>query len=324
MSFAFGDQQLEVKTRKSYAHQAYQHSRSSHLWVDPSVHWIWKVSALSSFSADVGYANTPLTGKSIYDMPIFTTYCTRKVNLDKTDVTHDFCATASYKYANPVWGLFLNVSPMYTRTSGSILYENDLDNRVYTIIATDKKRPNETTGLLAHISKTFGWGKTLFGLGASQTTTNYCMLVSGKENDARMTVTSVALYFSLRPARFLSLEGQASVNFNQQRNLTSHLLSSGSINDWEHRLNINVFPASGWMLSAKNQLFHTNSEGIGTSYFLDFSMSYQTKQWEFAFSASNIIGTSKQEQHVLGNTIETYMLTRLRPREFSVNWAVNL
>ncbi len=324
MSFAFGKHQLEVKARMSYAHQTYRHSRSNHLWLDPSIHWNWKASALSSFSADVGYENTPLTGKSIYDTPIFTTYRTQKVNRGKTDVTHDLRATATYKYANPVWGLFFNVNPMYTWTSGNILYENTLNDRIYTLVATDKKRATKTAGLSGHISKTFGWAKTLLGLGASCTTTDYCMLVTGKVNDARMTVTSVALNFSLRPARFLSVEGSSSVNFNQQKNLTTPLLSSGNTNDWEHRLNIHVFPASGWMLTAKNQLFHTNSEGVGASYFLDLAMSYKSKRWELALSANNIIGTSKLEQHVLGNTIETYMATRLRPREFLVDWAIDL
>ena len=78
------------------------------------------------------------------------------------------------------------------------------------------------------------------------------------------------------------------------------------------------------MLSVKNQLFHTNSEGIGTSFFLDLAMSYKAKRWELTFSTNNIIGSSKLEQHVLGNTIETYMATHLRPREFLVNWAIDL
>ena len=324
MSFAFSKQQVVVKTRISYAHQAYRQSRTGHLWVDPSIQWNWKVSALSSFSADVGYTNSPLTGKSIYDTPIFTTYRTQKINQGKTAVTHDLRATATYKYANPVWGVFLNVSPMYARTSGNILYENVLNDRIFTIVATDKKRATETTGLSGHISKTFGWAKTLLGLGTSFTTTDYCMLVTGKVNVARMTVTSVALNFSLRPTRLLSVEGRSSVSFNQQKNQTAPQLSSGSTNDWEHRLNIHVFPANGWMLSIKNQLFHTNSEGIGTSFFLDLAMSYKTKRWELTFSANNIIGSSKLEQHVLGNTIETYMATHLRPREFLVNWAIDL
>ena len=53
-------------------------------------------------------------------------------------------------------------------------------------------------------------------------------------------------------------------------------------------------------------------------------MSYKAKRWELTFSANNIIGSSKLEQHMLGNTLETYMATHLRPREFLVNWAIDL
>lgn len=53
-------------------------------------------------------------------------------------------------------------------------------------------------------------------------------------------------------------------------------------------------------------------------------MSYKAKRWELTFSTNNIIGSSKLKQHVLGNTIETYMATHLRPREFLVNWAIDL
>ena len=324
MSFAFGQQLLEIKARVSCARQAYRQSRSNHLWVDPSFHWNWKASALSSFSADVGYANTPLTGKSIYDTPIFTTYRMRKVNRGKTDVTRDFHATAIYKYANPVLGLFVNVSPLYNRTSGNILYESTLNGRVYTLAATDMKRATQTVGVSGRVSKTFGWAKTLVGLGASHAMTGYCMLVADDVNDARMTTTSVAFNYSLRPARFLSVEGRSSVRFNRQKNLTAPQLSPGNTNDWEHRLNIHVLPAHGWMLSADNQLFHSNGEGVGTSYFLDLAMSYKTKRWEIALSANNLIGTSRLEQHVLGNTVETYMATRLRPRECLVKWTIDL
>ena len=78
------------------------------------------------------------------------------------------------------------------------------------------------------------------------------------------------------------------------------------------------------MLSIKNELFHTNDKSIGTNYFLDFAISYKVKQWELSLAANNIIGTSEFERRILGNTIESYSITRLRPREILVKWSVDL
>ena len=269
MSFLFGKHRIGIKSKISYAHQSYRESRSNHLWIDPSVSWNWKATVVSEFSANVGYANAPLMGRSIYDTPIFTSYRTQKVNRGKTDATHSIHATAAYKYTNPVSGLFFNIRPSYNRMSGNILYESAMNGNVYTMTATDKEYIMQTIGVSGRISKSFGWAKTLIGLGASHNITDYSMLVSGIVNDARMNTTSVSFNYSLRPARFLSVEGKSNVNIYKQKNLTASELSSDPTTDWEHFLKLYVFPAKGWMLSVKNELFHTNDKSIGVNHFLD-------------------------------------------------------
>ena len=66
------------------------------MWIDPSVNWNCKATVVSEFSANVGYANAPLMGRSIYDTPIFTSYRTQKLNRGKMDATHSLHATAAY------------------------------------------------------------------------------------------------------------------------------------------------------------------------------------------------------------------------------------
>lgn len=308
----------------SHAHQSYRESKSNHLWLDPSLNWNWKATVVSEFSANVGYTNAPLTGKAIYDTPIFTSYHTQKVNRGETDATHSLHATVAYKYSNPVLGLFFNVRPMYNRTSGNILYESTMNGNIYTMAATDKEYAIQTAGMAGRISKTFGWAKTLIGFSASHNITDYSLLVSGIVNDARMSTTAVALDYSLRPAKILSIEGKSNVNIYKQKNQTSPELSSSNTTDWKHFLNLHIFPANGWMVSIKNELFHTSDESIGTNHFLDFAVSYKTKRWELSLTANNLIGTSEFERRTLGNTIESYSITRLRPREFLAKWSVDL
>ena len=324
MSFLFGKHRVGIKSMISYTHQSYRESESNHLWVDPSLNWNWKATVVSEFSANVGYTNTPLMGRAVYDTPIFTNYHTQRVNRGETDATHSFYAAAAYKYSNPVLGLFFNVRPTYNRTSGSILYESTMNGNIYTMTATDKEYAMQTAGMAGRVSKTFGWAKTLIGLGASHNITDYSLLVSGIVNDARMNTTAVALDYSLRPSKILSVEGKSDVNIYKQKNLTSPELSSNSTTDWEHFLNLHIFPANGWMISIKNELFHTSDESIGTNYFLDFAVSYKAKRWELSLTANNLIGTSEFERRTLGNTIESYSITRLRPREFLAKWSVDL
>lgn len=324
MSFLFGKHRIGIKSKVSYARQSYRESRSNHLWIDPSVGWNWKATVVSEFSANVGYANAPLMGRSIYDTPIFTSYRTQKVNRGKTDATHSLHATTAYKYTNPVSGLFFNIRPSYNRMSGNILYESAMNGNVYTMTATDKEYIMQTIGVSGRVSKSFGWAKTLVGIGASHNITDYNMLVSGIVNDARMNTTAVSFNYSLRPARFLSVEGKSNVNIYKQKNLTSPELSSDPTTDWEHFLKLYVFPAKGWMLSVKNELFHTNDKSIGINHFLDITIGYKAKRWEFSVTANNLIGTSEFERRSLGNTIESYSVTRLRPREFLAKWSVDL
>ena len=324
MSFIFGKHRLGVKSMVSWARQSYRQSKSYNLWVDPLLNWNWKATVVSELSLNVGYTNTPLMGKAIYDTPIFTDYHTQKVNRGVTDTRHTFQATASYKYSNPVKGLFFNIRPMYNRVSGNILYESNMKGNIYTMIATDHDYAMQTIGVSGRVSKTFGWAKTLVGLGASHNVTNYSMLVSGNVSDARMNATTASLNYSLRPARFLSVEGKSVVNAYKQKNLTAPELSSDSTTDWEHHLSMHIFPLNGLMLSAKNELFHTSDKSIGTNYFLDLAISYKAKRWELSLTADNIIGTSEFERRTLGNTIESYSITRLRPREILAKWSIDL
>lgn len=261
---------------------------------------------------------------SIYDTPIFANYRTIKTNRGKTEVQHTLLATVGYKYSNPVAGVFFNIRPMFNRTSGNILYQSNLKNNIYSMTATDKAYDLQTFGLSGRISKTFSWAKTLIALGASHNVTDYSLLVSDVVNDARMNNTNVGFDYSLRPLHQLSIEGKSNVNIYKKQNLTRPELSLGSTTDWQHYLNLHIFPAEKWMLSVKNELFHTNEEGVDANYFLDLALSYKAKRWELSLMANNIIGTSEFERRILGNTVESYSITRLRPREFLVKWSFDM
>lgn len=62
----------------------------------------------------------------------------------------------------------------------------------------------------------------------------------------------------------------------------------------------------------------------GLDYFLDGAVSYKSKRWELSFTANNLIGTSAFERRALSNTLISYNVTRLRPREFLLKWSFDI
>lgn len=324
MSFVFGRHRVDAKLRLSYARQKYRETDSNHLWPDPSFNWNWKATAVSQFSANVSYTNAPVMGKSLYDTPIFTDYRTVTTNRGVTDTRQILSVTSAYKYSNPITGLFFNLRQTYHHSYGNILYQSNLENNIYSLTATDKEHDMQTIGLSARISKTFSWAKTLIGLGATHHITNYKLLLAGSPDKARMNVTLADFNYSLRPIQALSIEGKSGMNLFEQKNLTHKEFSSGIAMDWRHTLIFFVFPSERWMLSVKNALFHTNEEGVGANYFLDLAFTYKSKRWELSVLTNNVIGTSVFERRILGNTVESYSITRLRPREFMAKFSVDL
>lgn len=322
-AFRFGEHRLNLAVKLACARQSYRRS-SNHLWMDESLYWNWKASAVSEFSADISYRNLPLMGKEIYDTPLFTDYRTQQTNRGETGVQHVLTATAAYKYSNPMQGLFFNIRPWFTRTSGNILYTSSINGNIYSLTATDRDYAIEIKGVTGRIGKSAGWARLNVGVNVSCNITDYSLLIADMINDARMTVTKVSMDYSLTPLNRLTFNGATGMTVCRQQNLTQRNLSSGSTTRWQHLLNMHFSPTEKWMISVKNELFHSSEHGFDTNYLCDLSTSYKTKRWELSLNANNLLGTSCYERRILGNTVETYSITLLRPREFLAKLSIGL
>ena len=87
------------------------------------------------------------------------------------------------------------------------------------------------------------------------------------------------------------------------------------ISDWEHWLQLNFLPAKRWMVSWRNELYHSSERDFGVNWFSDLSVSYKADRWEISLIGSNIVGTSQYERVRVSSTVQSYTLTHLRPRE---------
>ena len=101
-------------------------------------------------------------------------------------------------------------------------------------------------------------------------------------------------------------------------------LAPTCISDWEHWLQLNFLPAKGWMLSWRNELYHSSEKDFGVNWFSDLSVSYKADRWEIALIGSNIVGTSQYERVRVSSTVQSYTLTHLRPREVLLKFSLDL
>ncbi|MCH3995065.1 MAG: AAA family ATPase [Prevotella sp.] len=83
------------------------------------------------------------------------------------------------------------------------------------------------------------------------------------------------------------------------------------------------------LLRQKIHLFVTgsNSKLLSTEltkHLTDMSLDYKEEHSEFSIAVNNIIGKNKSERISLTDTMRTYSVTRLRPREFIVKWSFDI
>ena len=324
LSLNFGQLHLEAAAKISYSHQEYRQSRSDAVRVEPSVYTNWQLTPVSKLILNLRSDARPLMGKAIYDTPVFTGYQTRQVHLGQVDTQWTQTAVLTYQLSNPVSGLFFNIQPNYSRTTANLLYETSLDERIYTLKATDRKYTTASRGVSARLSKSFRAAKTVVSMSGSWTASDYSILVGSRVDDARMNMASVALEYSLRPVRQFSLEGKTTLLTSRQKNLSHQEMSAGGTSRWLHYLNLYFFPTAKWMVGVKNELFHDSEEAHPARYFCDLTVSYKVSRWELSLAANNLVGNSLYETRTLGNTVQLYSVTRLRPREILCKFSVDL
>ena len=320
----FGQHRLEGGVKVSYVRQAYEGASSRQVWAEPFGEWEWKLSALSELSLNYRLSASPREGTALVTGPLFTSYRNQYAGSGQMGERRSHFLLGSYKYRHPVTGVFFNLRPMYVRSSGNVLSENVLEDDVYVQRATQRTYRSDSYSVHTRLAKNFFWGNTTIGLDGSFNATTYAFLSSGQVMESRMDSYAVSLDYSLRPAKWLSVEGKSGATVTCRKELSGASVPLSSVVDWSHYANFHILPAAGWMLSWNNELYHSSEEGFGLNYFCDLSLSYRTNRWEITLSASNVIGTAEYRQRVVSSTLQSCTLTYLRPREFLVKFSIDL
>ena len=320
----FGQHRLEGGVKVSYVRQAYEGASSRQVWAEPFGEWEWKLSALSELSLNYRLSASPREGTALVVGPLFTSYRNQYAGSGQMGERRSHFLLGSYKYRHPVTGVFFNLRPMYVRSSGNVLSENVLEDEIYVQRATQRTYRSDSYSVHTRLAKSFFWGNTTIGLDGSFNATTYAFLSSGQVMKSRMDSYAASLDYSLRPTKWLSVEGKSGATVTGRKELSGASVPLSCVVDWSHYANFHILPAAGWMLSWNNELYHSSEAGFGLNYFCDLSLSYRANRWEITLSANNVIGTAEYRQRVVSSTLQSYTLTYLRPREFLLKFSIDL
>ena len=316
VQMTFGSHRLTGSIKTSYAHQTYGGESSGHIWIEPSLSWKWKVSPKSELSFSYRHPAMPHEGTKVIGTPVYTSYRSIYEGTDDTGEQSSDIISAGYTYRNPVNGIFFNLRPMYARSSDNILYENTMESGIHVQRATGRTYDSDTYIVGSRLAKSFLWCRTRIGINGSFNSTGYAYFLGGTVRDAMVNMYSVSLDYSIRPFRWWTVEGQSGMTASSRNN-------AGHVTDWSHYLDFHFSPASGWMVSMDNELYHSNDRGFGLNYFCDVSLGYKADRWEISLLANNIIGTSGYRHVAVSATLRSYTLTYLRPRELMLKFCID-
>lgn len=298
--------------RVGYQRRQYDGNTRQRVTFEPTLRWNWEISPKSSFMAYYRLSVNPVQGLRVVDEPVYTSYRSLYVGIGSPDVQSSHTLYGTFSSRNPVSGLFFSVSPMWTLSKGNLLCASEMISGLYLQRATGQMYDTDLYSVNGRVSKSFSWARTVVGLSGSASLGDYSYLSGGEVVDARTAEYAASADYSLRPARWMSVQGYSGVIVSRR---SVEGLAPTCISDWEHWLQLNFLPAKGWMLSWRNELYHSSEKDFGVNWFSDLSVSYKADRWEILLIGSNIVGTSQYERVRVSSTVQSYTLTHLRPRE---------
>ena len=316
-----GPHTLDGALRVSWQRREYDGNSLQGVYLEPTLRWNWKLTPTSSFFALYRCSVSPVAGIRVVDEPVYTSYRSRYAGTGKPDVQASHFLTGSYTYRNPVNGIFFSASPSYTRSIGNHLYASTIDSGILLQQATGQVYDADSWVMDGRLSKSFSWCRTVIGLSGSALLSDYSYLSAGKVVDARTAGYTVSLDYSFRPARWMTVEGGSLLEMTRR---SVEGAATASVNDWEHRMQLNFLPAKRWMISLHNELYHSSEKDFGVNWFCDASVSYKADRWELSLAGRNLVGTSQYERVHISSAVQSYTLTYLRPREVVVRFCLDL
>lgn len=310
ISYDNGIWQMNALCPISYLYRRYnRQGKSNFLW-QPSVYTSYGINNSMKVSLSYRYSWLPTDIKSISLLPVYTTYITMGQGTGRLEntVSHDFDLRFSYR--NVMNGFFGNLSTSYSCFRNSLLYQSDLEGNIYIRKATGDTDNRESYRVSGYIGKAFGLGKISIKLDGAYSWDNYHLLIDNMVSPQHSQFSNCNFSLSGRIFQWFTFEETSGFSFSKSK-------LSSSLKSYQHQLKLYLVPKN-WQIKWTNECYHSNDKSVSFAYFSDISASYRTKTYEIGLTCNNLFGTKSFERKYITDYLQSYSITRLRPRELMV------
>lgn len=307
LSYDNGIWQINALCPISYLYRRYNHQGKSNFLWQPSIYASYAINNSMKASFSYRYAWLPTDIKTISLMPVYTTYIAMTQGTGRLENTtsHDIALRLSYR--NVMNGFFGNLSTSYSSFRNSLLYQSNLEENIYTRKATGDTDNRESYRVSGYIGKAFGLGKISVKIDGSYSWDNYHLLIDNKVSPQHSQSSKCNFSLSGRIFQWFTFEETSGFFYSRSK-------LSSSLKSYQHQLKLYLVPKN-WQIEWTNECYHSNDKSVSFAYFCDMSASYRTKTYEIGLTCSNLFGTKRFERKYITDYLQSYSITKLRPRE---------
>lgn len=220
---------------------------------------------------------------------IMTDYLTfKRAEIDKTIIEEQISGLLSYKYGNPIWQLFGNLSLSWVHSGSNMTtgYIYDGFSTAITINPQSHKSNNYT--LLASLSKGLNFWSSTLKLGVNSGIYDSKIIVNGDNMPYMSVYWSGNISLSVNPANWIN----ASLIFAYSQN-KSHIsqtnTNGGTINQWTGGVDINFVPFRNFMVKVSAENNHVDlSSKDRFVWFGDMKFIYQWRRFDYELDINNL------------------------------------
>lgn len=182
-----------------------------------------------------------------------------------------------------------------------------MENNIYVRRDAGETEDRESYSISGNIGKAFGLGKTKLSLNGYYSWSNYYLLINKIPTPQHSQYAHINLDFSCKFAQWLSMEENSEWSYSKNDQATA-------LKSYQHNLKVFIMPKN-WQIEWNNECYHSNDKSVSFTYFSDLSVFYRTNSIEAGITCNNICGAKEFKRKFFTDYLQSYTITRLRPRE---------
>ncbi|MDR1054378.1 MAG: outer membrane beta-barrel family protein [Prevotellaceae bacterium] len=290
----------------------------NHFYFNPSLYFKYDLNVLWNISLRAAYTDWYSDVNSLYAGYILNNYRSIMKNDGSFSKIEGQTYGFTVSYRDPIKLANAYVSLSYSRFHSDNLFKQDFDG----ILSIRKKfdYANNTGSKSINVSASKGFDKYVkkVQLWASYGINTYNQLQADSPAEYRRNVLSANLSLESNISSWLNCHYL--FNFaNSKSDLKGNNVNVNysSINRYEHKFKVNVFPVKNLQLGMNAEYENSSAETrLPSAFFMDFNVKYKFKKLEFELHWNNIFDERNYVIASYGDFYSSYNIYELRPANF--------